>query len=104
VRVRKTQATAMVLHAVSVGHRYGFDIMDATGLSSGTVYPILRRLDEAGYLKGRWEKVAEAHRGNRPQRRFYEITKDGLEFLDEAVERLAQARLFLSSIPASKRV
>jgi DNA-binding PadR family transcriptional regulator len=91
----------MVLHAVSVGHRYGFDIMDATGLSSGTVYPILRRLDEAGYLRGRWEKVAEAHRDNRPQRRFYEITAAGLEYLGEAGERLAQARMFLSSIPSA---
>jgi len=89
-----TQATAMVLQAVSVGHRYGFDIMDATGLSSGTVYP---------YLKGRWERVAEAHRDNRPQRRFYEITAAGLEFLEEAVESLSQTWVFLTSIPVSKK-
>ena len=101
--IRITQATAMVLQAVSVGHRYGFDIMDATGLNSGTVYPILRRLDEASYLKGRWERVAEAHRDNRPQRRFYEITAAGLEFLEEAVERLSQTRVFLTSIPVSKK-
>ncbi|MCG8469139.1 MAG: PadR family transcriptional regulator, partial [Gemmatimonadetes bacterium] len=37
--------TIQVLHAVAVGRRYGFDIMDSTGLPSGTVYPALRRLE-----------------------------------------------------------
>ena len=96
--IRKTQSTAMVLHAVSEGHRYGFDIMDVTGLSSGTVYPILRRLEHAGYIRGRWEKVADAHRDNRPQRRLYEITPTGSDFLEEAAERLTRARVFLTSI------
>jgi DNA-binding PadR family transcriptional regulator len=96
--VRMTQATAMVLQAVAAGHRYGFDIMDATGLHSGTVYPILRRLEDAGLLRGRWENVAEAHRSNRPQRRFYEITQPGSEFLARALGRLARTRSFLDSL------
>ena len=100
---RITYSAACVLHALSKGEAYGFDIMDATGLSSGTVYPILRRLDEAGFLRGRWERVAEAHQDSRPQRRFYEITAAGLEFLEEAVERLAQTRMFLTSTPVSKK-
>ena len=40
-----TYATASVLLAVRSGQRYGFEIMDATGLPDGTVYPILRRLE-----------------------------------------------------------
>ena len=36
--VRMTQVTALVLQAVATGHRYGFDVMDASGLASGTVY------------------------------------------------------------------
>jgi DNA-binding PadR family transcriptional regulator len=97
-----TQATAMVLQAVASGHRYGFDIMDATGLASGTVYPILRRLEGASLLRGRWENVAEAHRSNRPQRRFYEITPAGSESLAEALERLARTRSFLDSLARPK--
>ena len=101
--IRMTQSTAMVLQAVSRGYRYGFDIMDATGLRSGTIYPILRRLEEAGLLRGRWERVAEAHRDNRPQRRLYEITAAGMDFLEEAAERLAQTRVFLNSNTASEK-
>jgi len=51
---RLTLPTAMVLMAVSRNYRYGFDISDATGLPSGTVYPVLRRLEEAGLLRSRW--------------------------------------------------
>ena len=41
--LRMTYATAMVLYALDRGSRHGFDIIDATGLRSGTVYPLLRR-------------------------------------------------------------
>jgi hypothetical protein len=38
-----SSATALVLDALDRGFQHGFDILDATGLPSGTVYPILRR-------------------------------------------------------------
>lgn len=98
-RVRMTQVTAMVLHAVGTGHRYGFDVMDATGLASGTVYPVLRRLERAKLMRGRWEDAPAAHRGGRPQRRLYELTAAGAVALDEASEKLASARAFLVSTP-----
>ena len=47
-----TLPTALVLHALARGFRYGFDIMDATGLPSGTIYPILRRLERDGLARG----------------------------------------------------
>lgn len=93
--VRMTQVTALVLQAVGRGHRYGFDIMDATGVASGTVYPVLRRLEEARLLRGKWEDAPAAHRGGRPQRRFYELTTAGELALTEASEKLAGARAFL---------
>ena len=65
--VRMTQITALVLRVVAGGHRYGFDVMEACGLPSGTVYPALRRLDRAGLLKSRWEGAAEARADGRPQ-------------------------------------
>jgi DNA-binding PadR family transcriptional regulator len=86
-RLNMTYPTALVLQALSRGFHYGFDIMDATGLPSGTVYPILRRLDREGLLKSAWEKPATAQREQRPPRRYYEITRDGATMLAEAVER-----------------
>jgi DNA-binding PadR family transcriptional regulator len=97
-----TQATALVLQAIGVGHRYGFDIMDATGLASGTVYPALRRLEEAGLVRGRWEKAPAARRQGRPQRRFYELTAAGETARVGALEKLASARsVLLAEGPAS---
>jgi DNA-binding PadR family transcriptional regulator len=85
--VRVTYPTALVLHALSNGVHHGFDIMDATGLPSGTVYPILRRLEAEGYARSRWEKQAQAQREQRPPRRYYELTAAG-----RAVARDAEAR------------
>ena len=82
-----TYPTALVLQALSRGFHHGFDIMDATGLPSGTVYPILRRLDREGLLKSAWEKAAIAQREQRPPRRYYEITNAGHQMLAEAIER-----------------
>lgn len=82
-----TYPTALVLQALAQGCHHGFDIMDATGLPSGTVYPILRRLDREGLLDSRWEKAAVAQREQRPPRRYYEITRAGGAMLAQAVER-----------------
>jgi DNA-binding PadR family transcriptional regulator len=69
------------------GFHYGFDIMDATGLPSGTVYPILRRLDREGLLTSTWERQADAQREQRPPRRYYEITGRGEQLVADAAER-----------------
>lgn len=86
-RITLTYPTAIALAAISQGHRYGFDIMDATGLPDGTVYPILRRLESRGYLVGHWEDKQEASRDGRPPRRYYELTAPGLEALGAALSR-----------------
>ena len=93
--VRMTHATALILRAVKLGYSYGFDIIDVTGLPSGTIYPVLRRLERVGYLSSRWEerKVADSER--RPKRKFYELTPLGAEVLPEAERRLNQARALL---------
>jgi DNA-binding PadR family transcriptional regulator len=82
-----TYPTALVLQALTLGFHHGFDIMDATGLPSGTVYPILRRLDREGLLTSTWEKATIAQREHRPPRRYYEITAEGEAMLAEALER-----------------
>ena len=54
----------------------GADICKQTGLPSGTVYPILSRLEEAGWLQSRWETGDPSELG-RPRRRFYTVTAEG---------------------------
>jgi PadR family transcriptional regulator PadR len=90
-----------VLGAVSRGIRYGFDIMDATDLPSGTVYPVLGRLERDGYVRSKWESQSVAQREKRPPRRYYEITASGAQALAESAEhyRTLGARL---GIPARK--
>lgn len=85
--VRLSSVAALVLHAVSNGFEYGFDIMDATGLPSGTVYPALRRLEQAGFVKASWEAHAVAQKELRPPRRYYEISAAGKESLRAAIQR-----------------
>ena len=80
-------AAAVVLQAVANGYLYGFDVIDVTGLPSGTVYPALRRLEEAGYLSSKWEKHTIAREQARPTRKYYELTRAGQDALTEAVRR-----------------
>jgi PadR family transcriptional regulator len=85
--MRLTYPTTLVLQALVQGHHHGFDVMDATGLPSGTVYPILRRLDAEGLVRSRWEKEGVARREQRPPRRYYELTPSGRVFANEAIDR-----------------
>jgi DNA-binding PadR family transcriptional regulator len=94
-----TQVTALVLRAVAAGYHYGFDVMEACALPSGTVYPALRRLEKAGLLASRWEKAAAAHADGRPRRRMYELTRAGAGALAEADEKLAEMRRLLGEFP-----
>lgn len=86
---------ALVLQAIQTGHRHGFDIMRATGLPSGSVYPLLRRLEAAGLVASRWEHIDNARDEARPPRRYYTTTADGRAALGAARARvLDQQTLF----------
>jgi DNA-binding PadR family transcriptional regulator len=85
--MRLTYPTALVLQALLDGHHHGFDIMEATGLPSGTVYPILRRLDSEGCVRSRWEKQSVAQKEQRPPRRYCELTLGGRQLAGEARNR-----------------
>ncbi|MCG6954870.1 MAG: PadR family transcriptional regulator [Gemmatimonadetes bacterium] len=91
---------ALVLQAMVQGHPYGFEIMRAARLPSGTVYPLLRRLEAAGLVASRWENPGKAQGEGRPPRRYYEPTPAGHAALAEARERvLAQQALFEGATP-----
>ena len=80
-------SAAVILQAVASGYQYGFDVMDMTGLPSGTVYPALRRLEETGLVRSRWEEERIAQDEQRPLRKYYEVTRAGRDALGEAVKR-----------------
>jgi len=92
---------ALILQAVENGYRYGFDIMTITGLASGTVYPALRRLEDAGFVASKWEKQTVAQQELRPPRKYYEIIKPGRAALAEARQRF---RLLDQMQPRDKEV
>ncbi|MBC8036665.1 MAG: helix-turn-helix transcriptional regulator [Rhizobiales bacterium] len=75
---------ALILHALDNGYRYGFEVMQITGLASGTVYPALRRLEDTALIKSKWEKQSVAQAEQRPARKYYEVTKAGRTVLIEA--------------------
>lgn len=54
----------------------GAEIARSTKLASGTLYPILMRLEEAGWVESHWE-TADPHKLCRPRRRFYCVTGVG---------------------------
>jgi PadR family transcriptional regulator PadR len=76
-----------VLQALAKGKGYGFDIMQATGLPSGTVYPALRRFEHAGLVRSRWETPKDATGEQRPRRRNYQLTRRGRQALALVADR-----------------
>src|ERR1700760_4810189 len=64
----------------------GSDVQKRSGLASGTLYPILLRLESAGWFVSRWEAVDPASVG-RPRRRLYRLTPSGLTRASEVFAR-----------------
>src|SRR5262245_19527093 len=81
-------AALRVLQALAGGSEYGFDIIDATTLPSGTVYPALSRLERDGLVKSSWEDPVKAHRDRRPPRRYYRLSTEGRRALERALADL----------------
>jgi PadR family transcriptional regulator PadR len=81
---RPSPQTVAVLDALAEARddwRYGLEIAAATGLKSGSLYPILVRLADRGLLESRW---LEPDRPGRPPRHAYRITGKGRAVLREA--------------------
>ncbi len=74
---RLSHTAALILKGLSLGYRFGFDIMEVTGLPSGTVYPALRRLERDALVRSQWEAEEDSTGSGRPARRYYEITEEG---------------------------
>ncbi|HMF59832.1 MAG TPA: PadR family transcriptional regulator [Vicinamibacterales bacterium] len=66
----------------------GADIMRRASISSGTMYPLLYRFEDAGLLEGAWETKSATDLG-RPQRRLYRLTAEGAAFARRALETVS---------------
>ena len=85
--VKLSHSAALILRTIECGYRYGFDVMEVTGLPSGTVYPALRRLERDGLITARWEDETAAFAEQRPARRYYRVTRAGKQALVRLVEK-----------------
>lgn len=83
-------AAITILQAIASGSRYGFEVIDRTGLASGTVYPALSRFERDGYVRSAWEDLETAHDEKRPPRRYYRLTSQGRRALAAALEQLRE--------------
>jgi PadR family transcriptional regulator, regulatory protein PadR len=99
---RLTAPTVEVLHELlaSSDALWGLQLVKATGRPTGTVYPILARLEDAGWITAEWETESN-HTG--PRRRLYRLTADGAVEGAKAVEeyRVRAAARAQSLRPAS---
>ena len=60
--------------------RHGYDLSQETDLKSGTLYPVLMRLADRGFLESRWEP---SEIEGRPPRRNYRLTREGIAYARE---------------------
>ena len=72
--------------------RYGLDMGAATGPPSGTIYPILARLERIGWVESDWEDPDAHIAQGRPRRRYYRLTRDGAESAAEALQAVRRVR------------
>ena len=84
---RLSHSAALILKALSLGYSFGLDVMEVTGLPSGTVYPALRRLERDLLVEAAWEPEEEATAKQRPARRYYQVTAAGKAAAAAATER-----------------
>jgi PadR family transcriptional regulator, regulatory protein PadR len=81
-----------VLTADPSAQHYGYDLMKAARLPSGTLYPMLARLQQEGLVQSEWEAQRE-DAGGRPPRRYYRLTAEGVRVARlELAHASAQAR------------
>lgn len=93
---RITLPTLKVLNALLAAQHAelsGADVAQSTGLASGTLYPILIRLEHAGWLQSRWEEI-EPRDAGRPRRRLYKVTGLGAASARSAFSEIAPPQGF----------
>lgn len=70
----------------------GAEVRKSTGLATGTLYPILLRFEDCGWLTSKWESVDPSELG-RPRRRYYRLTGAGQRAASGVSDLFKQGRL-----------
>jgi PadR family transcriptional regulator, regulatory protein PadR len=94
-----TQRVLGALLEDASAERYGLEIADLAELATGTVHPILARLEGVGWLESRWEEV-DPRTAGRAARRYYRLTASGVEHARDALARAYRPptrRVFVTS-------
>lgn len=79
--IRRRQPSKQMIQLLAVwmtaplAWRHGYDLMKETGLSSGTLYPILMRMTEKGLVEAEWREPTQP---GRPPRHAYRLTANGI--------------------------
>jgi PadR family transcriptional regulator len=85
----QTQLVLRILLREARAEHYGLEIAKAAGLPTGTIYPILARLETAAWVESDWENIDETAEGRR-KRRYYRLTPLGAARAREALARTKQ--------------
>lgn len=89
--LRLSRETVLVLEQFArraAQWRYGYELSRETGLKSGTLYPILMRLERHRLLEARWVATGDGV----PPRHTYRLTPQGVEFARSRLRELAETR------------
>lgn len=80
-------AVAAALMSAPGGRHWGYELSRQSGIRSGVMYPVLKRMLDEGWLADGWEDQAEPGREKRPPRRYYKVTDLGRSELGALVAR-----------------
>ena len=87
-RSKQTLLVFQSLLETPTSWKHGYELSQLTDLKSGTLYPLLMRLSEQGFLEDRWE---ESDIAGRPPRHAYRLTSQGRAFAREALSETQAA-------------
>jgi PadR family transcriptional regulator len=91
----QTLRVLKVLLDEPLAEHFGLEISRKAGLPTGSIYPILARLEQAGWLDSSWEDIDPVVAGRR-RRRYYQLSGDGVE---QARQALRQAQQSITPTP-----
>jgi PadR family transcriptional regulator, regulatory protein PadR len=76
IRALSSPARALLAALLASGGRwsYGYELASLTGIKSGTLYPLLIRLEAQGHLEAEWQQPVAS---GRPPRHAYRLTAAG---------------------------
>lgn len=89
ITIQLVRVLDVLLGAPTQAH-YGLEIIRSSGLPSGTIYPILMRLEQLRWLESNWEQIDVSKAGRRP-RRYYRLTGLGASSSEAVLDQWESA-------------